>query len=116
MKENFQEKGVTMFARMTIIQVNLEDIDGAIGIYKKSVVPAAEKQKGYKGACLLIDRQAGKGISVTFWKTEKDAQANEENLFYQEQLVKFQPLFSGPPIREGYEVVVHALSPAARKK
>jgi heme-degrading monooxygenase HmoA len=104
-----------MFARMTIMMIQPDRIDEAIAIYKKSVLPAAKKQKGYEGACLLSDRGAGKGISVTFWKTEEDAFSNEANLYYQEQLAKFLDVFSGPPIKEGYEIVVHALPRAESK-
>lgn len=105
-----------MFARMTIIQVKPEKIDDAVRIYRKSVVPEAKKQKGYRGACLLVDPKSGKCISVTFWRTEKDAIANEENLYYQEQLVKFLNLLAGPMIREGYEVRVHSMKPQAKPK
>lgn len=109
-----------MFARMTIMMFQSDRIDEAIKIYQKSVIPAAKKQKGYRGACLLSDVAAGKGISVTFWDSEKDALANEESLYYQEQLAKFLDIFSGPPIKEGYDVVVHALlekrEPRAEKK
>lgn len=105
-----------MFARMTIIQVEPEKIDDAVEIYRKSVVPEAKKQKGYRGACLLIDPKSGKCISVTFWRTEKDAIANEESLYYQEQLVKFLNLLAGPMIREGYEVRVHSMDPQAKRK
>jgi hypothetical protein len=34
--------------------------------------------------------------------------ANEENRYYQEQLVKFMPLFLSDPVREGYELVLEA--------
>jgi len=93
-----------MYARLTIMQVKPDRIDEAIKLYKKSVVPAAKKQKGFMGAYLLTDRQAGKGISITYWRSERLALANEESLYYQEQLVKFLELFAGPPIKEGYEV------------
>lgn len=101
-----------MFARMTIMMLQPDKMDEAVEIYKKSVVPAAKKQKGFRGACLLRDDLAGKGISVTFWNTKKNAEANEANLYYQEQLAKFLPLCSGPPvfIKEGYEVAVHILA------
>lgn len=98
-----------MFARLTSFDLKVERIDEAINIYKKSVVPAAKMQKGFLGAYLLSDRQTGKGISITFWKSEEDALANERNRYYQEQLVKFIPLFQSPrAVREGYEVNVKA--------
>lgn len=98
-----------MYARMTTLQIKLEYLDDAVRLFQRSVIPGARKQKGFRGACFLTDRPAGKGIAVTFWRSEKDAQANEENLFYQEQLVKFLVFFAGPPIREGFEVDVHGL-------
>jgi hypothetical protein len=101
---------------MTIIQVEPEKIDEAVKIYRKSVVPEAKKQKGYRGACLLIDPKSGKCISVTFWRNGRDAVANEESLYYQEQLVKFLNLLAGPMIREGYEVRVHSMEPQAKPK
>ena len=36
--------------------------------------------------------------------SEADAAANEANLYYQEQLAKFLPLYVTPPFREGYEL------------
>lgn len=97
-----------MFARLTTVNVKQDKIDEAIGIYKKSVIPTARKQKGFVAAYLLEDRKTGNGISLTFWKSEEDALANEQNRYYQEQLIKFVPLLQSPPIREGYEVTVTA--------
>jgi len=97
-----------MYARLTEMNVKPDKIDEAIEIYRKSVVPAAKSQKGFVAAYLLTDRPTGKGISMTFWKTEEDALANERNRYYQEQLVKFIEFFQSPPIREGYEISVKA--------
>jgi heme-degrading monooxygenase HmoA len=106
-----------MFARMTVLPFKRELLEEGVQLYKQSVIPDAMKQKGYGGACLLIDRNSGKAISVTFWKSEQDAIANEESLYYQEQLLKFHPKYlSGPPIREGYEVRFKALEAPAKKK
>jgi len=97
-----------MYARLTEMNVKPDKIDEAIEIYRKSVVPAAKSQKGFVAAYLLTDRPTGKGISMTFWKTEQDALANERNRYYQEQLVKFIEFFQSAPIREGYEISVKA--------
>ena len=98
-----------MFARMTILQVQPENSDTAIKLFRRSVVPEARKQKGYRGSCLLTDAKSGKAIVVTFWRREADAVANETSRYYQEQLVKFLQYFSGPPMREGFMVSVHDL-------
>ena len=105
-----------MFARKMILPFKPECIDDAIRLFRTSVVPGAKKQKGFRGACLLTDRTTGKGIAVTFWRSEADARANEENLFFQNQLVMFVPYFSGPPIREGFEVSVHCMDTRPKAK
>ena len=56
-----------MYARMTIMMIHPDRIDDAVAIYKKSVVPAARRQRGFRGVCLLKDAVTGKGVSVTFW-------------------------------------------------
>jgi heme-degrading monooxygenase HmoA len=101
-----KKEGNAMFARLTTINTRPERVDEGIAIYKKSVIPAAKSQKGFVAAYLLVDRPTGKGMSVTFWKTEEDALANERSHYYQEQLVKYLDLLVGATIREGYEVAV----------
>jgi len=95
-----------MYARVTMLALKKGKAEEAIRIYETSVLPAAKAQKGYGGSYVLADWKADKGIVVTFWESEKDAAANEQNRYYQEQLIKVMHLFADPPIREGYEVAV----------
>ena len=97
-----------MFARLTIVQVNIDKLDETKRIYEENVIPAAKSQKGYRGAYLLSDSKTGKGVSITLWDSEEDAIANEQSGYYQEQVGKFKGLFKTPPIREGYEVSIQA--------
>jgi len=103
-----RKEGNAMYARLTKFDIKPEMVEEGIELYRKSVVPAAKAQKGFVAVYLLTDRPTGKGFALTFWKTEKDCLANEHNLYYQEQLVKFIPFFQTQPIREGYEVTVEA--------
>jgi heme-degrading monooxygenase HmoA len=101
------KEGKAMYARLTKLDVKPDRIEDAIELYRKSVVPAAKSQKGFIAIYLLTDRPTGNGYSISFWKTEQDALANERNRFYQEQLVKFIDFYQSQPIREGgYEVTV----------
>lgn len=94
-----------MFARLTKFQVKKNEIEEGINRYRDSVIPEAKSQKGYCKAYLLINRETGNGISVTLWDCEEDAVTNEQNRYYQEQLIKFLSLLTSPSfIREGYEV------------
>jgi heme-degrading monooxygenase HmoA len=94
-----------MFARLTRAQIKVERIEEFIKRYEGSVVPAAQVQEGFRGIHLLVDRTTGQGISITFWKSEEDAVANERNKYYQEQVAKFINFYTQPPVREGFEVV-----------
>ena len=97
-----------LFARLTIVQVNIDKLDETRKIYEESVIPAAKSRKGYRGAYLLTDRKTGKGISISLWDSEEDAIANEQSGYYQEQVGKFKDFFTAPPVREGYEVSIQA--------
>ena len=95
-----------MFARFTIVQVNVDKIDEVIKIYEDSVVPAAKSQNGYRSATLFADRKTGKGYSISIWDSEEDAITNEQSGYYKEQVGKFAEFMTAPPIQEGYEVTV----------
>jgi heme-degrading monooxygenase HmoA len=95
-----------MNARVTTVQVRPDKIEDTIGIYRDSVTPSAQQQKGFKGLLLLTDPATGKGISIALWETEADMIAGESSGYYQQQLAKFKDVFSAPPVREQYEVSV----------
>jgi len=95
-----------MFTRFTIIHTKTDSIDKTAKLFEESVVPAFKSQKGYNAAYFISDRTTGKSICISIWDSEDDAVCNEESHVYQEQLVKFMGLFTDPPYREGYEVLV----------
>ena len=97
-----------MYARTTTMQLKIAFIDDALKVYKKSIVPAALAQKGLVELKFFLDRQSGKAISMAIWEDEKDAKANEESRYYQEQAVKLISFYANPPMKEGYEVAVKA--------
>jgi heme-degrading monooxygenase HmoA len=98
--------GLAMYARVTSAEIFKEKIDQFIEIYKEYVVPAAKKQKGFRGIHLLVDRKTGNGMAISYWESEKDALANEKSLYYQEQVARFISFYARQPIRDGYDVPV----------
>jgi heme-degrading monooxygenase HmoA len=88
--------------------MKLDRLDEAITLFAESVIPAARTQRGFKDMYLLTDRATGKGLSIGFWESETDADANEKSGYYQEQLGKFRDLFAAPPVRQAYEVSVQS--------
>ena len=73
---------------------------------RDSILPAAKKQKGFKGLYHLGDRNTGKGMVIVLWNTEADMTAGESSGFYREQVAKVAPLLAGAPTMEHYEVSV----------
>lgn len=95
-----------MFARITKFKVRIEKIETATKLYNESVVPATKQQEGFCRLSLLVNHKTGEGASLTFWESEECARANEENHFYQNQLIKFLNFLEEPTyVRDGYEVV-----------
>jgi len=96
-----------MYARVLFAQFRPEQTDEIIQLYRQAVVPEQGKQPGAKGTMVLIDRAAGKGISMTFWETEADLQASDEaSPYYQALGAKFAPYWTIPQVREVYEVSI----------
>ncbi len=95
-----------MYARVTVLSFRKGKTDEAVEVFDSSIVPAARIQAGFRGAYFLADRESDRCVALTFWESAATAAANEENRYYQEQLVKLIGLFEEPPIREGYEVAV----------
>ena len=93
-----------MFARTTTMQLKIAFIDDALEVYKKSIVPAAQAQKGLISLNFFLDRKSGKAIAIAVWESEEDAIANEQSHYYQEQLVKLMSFYANPPIKERFEV------------
>jgi heme-degrading monooxygenase HmoA len=95
-----------MHARVTHFQILPGKVEETTSLYRGSVIPAAQGEKGFEGVLLLVDRNTDKGISITLWETEADMTKGEASGFYQEQLAKFKDIFGAPPLREHYEVAV----------
>ena len=97
-----------MFARTTVMQARPETLGDAARIFNESVLPAARRQPGFKGALFLTDPATGKGMSVTLWDTEQDLKAGEASDYFRQQIAKFAPLMAGPPVRDVYQVAARA--------
>jgi heme-degrading monooxygenase HmoA len=66
-----------MHARLSTLQLDPSRIDDAIRGLEERDVGELEKQEGFKGLTLLVDRQSGKAVGVSFWESE-DAMRNSE--------------------------------------
>ena len=69
-----------MYARVLRLTGTADKVDDGVGNYESRVVPALREQDGYGGARLLVDRDSGATMSITFWRDEAAAQASFEAL------------------------------------
>jgi hypothetical protein len=52
-------------------------MDKTIGFYKEVGVPGEKADAGRLGGFMLVDREAGKAITISLWETEADMKASE---------------------------------------
>jgi len=67
-----------MFVRETRVQAPPDKVQEAIQNYEKNILPRVRKTPGNMGAGLLINRQTGVGIGVSYWESAKAMSASEE--------------------------------------
>lgn len=103
-----------MFARVTLFEIDTLRIplDAAERMFDEQVVPLLEQQPGFCGFYVMRTPE-GKGMVLSLWKSEKEAQSGIESGYYQAQIGKFVTFMRQPPGREHYEVTRARVAPEA---
>jgi heme-degrading monooxygenase HmoA len=94
-----------MFARLTLLEIDTVrvDMESAVELFRREVLPELKKQPGYLGV-LGLSTPYGAGALVSFWETAEAAEAGGVSGFYPEVLERYMTIFKSPPGRERYEV------------
>ena len=91
-----------MYARMLTIELLPEELEEAVQLYREVVVPAAQKQHGFRGILLMTDQPKGLVRSIVLWDSRDD---NFEEPTYQNVLAAFNNKITIKSFtREGYDV------------
>ena len=61
-----------MYARVTLAQLQPGIVNDLLQFLRENVLPAAQRQQGFKGLLLLTDETTNKGIAIALWETEAD--------------------------------------------
>jgi heme-degrading monooxygenase HmoA len=69
-----------MHARVLRLTGTADKVDDGVSNYASRVAPALREQDGYGGARLLVDRDTGASMSITFWRDEDASRASFEAL------------------------------------
>jgi quinol monooxygenase YgiN len=97
-----------MYARVFSFEADPKKTDEGIEIYMDGYIPEAEQEPGFIEAILLGDRSTGLGMSISIWESEQAARDSEQNGFVQQVIAKFAGVLTGPPAREGYEIMARS--------
>jgi heme-degrading monooxygenase HmoA len=93
-----------VYARATTYRGSPEDVQEAIVHYQEGI-PSIREISGNRGAFLLVDRSAGKGVGVTLWESEEAMRASRKRA---DELRQQAQESTGESVDE-YEVAVWAL-------
>ena len=98
-----------MVARATMAEIDpvRGTVEDAVGLFRESVLPALHEQPGFEGVYVLFSPE-GQALVLTFWDTEDAAESGiaGSRSFYREQVDKFVTVYSAPPGRETYDVLL----------
>jgi heme-degrading monooxygenase HmoA len=67
-----------MHARIGRISFSSDKADDVTSHVRENIVPKYQEQDGFKGFTLLLDRDGGEGIGISFWESEDAMKATDE--------------------------------------
>jgi heme-degrading monooxygenase HmoA len=67
-----------MYARVSTIQGSPGKVDDVTRQTQEQTLPQLQKMEGFKGFVALGNRQSGKMLGVSFWKSEEALRATDE--------------------------------------
>jgi hypothetical protein len=101
-----------MYARMTrFAGLTPERIDDTLHQFQEQMLPEIERQPGYQGVIVMVNRLGGVAAAFTLWATEEDMKRSEElGMRAREQAVEMaQPGPRRDPLVDRYEVLLQRM-------
>jgi len=93
-----------MYAQILTIRPQEGKLAEIQELYREYLVPEIRNSPGYGGLYLIPRPERGEVMAVTFWQDAASCAAAEEANLYLEQRAGY-PLYAGPPVKEGLEVL-----------
>ncbi len=95
-----------LYARVSHLRWPALNTGEGIRVARELILPAFQHAPGFRGLQVLLDRQTGGGIGVSWWATEADAVAAGEDTALAAALANFPAVGLTFGARHTYEVVV----------
>jgi heme-degrading monooxygenase HmoA len=67
-----------MFARVSRFTASVGQLEEGLALAREAVARRVEKQPGFGGLMVMMDRETGFAFTITFWKTEEDLAGSRE--------------------------------------
>ena len=93
-----------MFARSTTIQADQSSIDAGAAHVRDEVLPALKQLDGLIGLSMMVDRESGRCIATSAWRTEDAMRASADQV--QSVRDRAAEILGGSPEVEEWEIVV----------
>ena len=92
-----------MHARINIAEWNPQKMKEAVRLTEETIIPAYQKQQGFRGYLLLTEHGSERAIAITMWETEADMEASAA--VARAMIPKLKDILRGPPETTTYEVL-----------
>jgi heme-degrading monooxygenase HmoA len=96
-----------VYARVTNLWFSPE-LGAEVVAVAQGLARVLKEQRGFNGLQVLTDQDVGKGIIVSFWETEADAEASEASSSYIGQMSMMSSFLSERLAPETYQVELRA--------
>ena len=83
-----------------------ERIDDTIEEFREQQLPELERQAGFKGVLVMLNRGTGQAAALTFWASEADLHASEKVASRAREAAVASAQPAREPIVDRYEVVL----------
>jgi heme-degrading monooxygenase HmoA len=83
-----------------------ERIDDTIEEFREQQLPDLERQAGFKGVLVMLNRSTGQAAALTFWDSEADLHASEKVASRAREAAVASAQPAREPVVDRYEVVL----------
>jgi quinol monooxygenase YgiN len=97
------EPEASMHARVTRFQFRPDQVEAGVR-YFEGTKAEVQAMSGLRRALLLVDRNSGEGMAITFWTSAANEQASAEGA--RQIFARAADYLAGPPERQTFEVAV----------
>lgn len=78
--------------------------DEAMGVWRATLLPALQRQHGYTGGAVLVDRAAEQVLDVTLWASEAAMRTAMRSAELGDATQQMMPFMTGEPTAHEYQV------------